>query len=225
MGKRSAVLAAVLLAGLPLAASAGTLRSAMNSVGVYGEGQGFSSQYSGGPDAGLGLRGTTLQGNWFGTAGVHYDFGGYGTPTPSGGHVWGVGVKAGYLIPLGGHFRVGPYLGYDHLQFHEEFFGGAAHIGSENDALGGGLYAAWAPVSRLSIQVYAGYLGGINASGDVNGTAVHVRSSNVVQVGALTDYRLTGPVHLFAAFRYNHLNGDFKGNQYRWLAGAAYSFG
>jgi hypothetical protein len=168
--KLSKVVIGLALMLAPLAASAGTLKAAMNSVGAYVEGQNVSGVY-GGPDAGVGIRGGATLGNWFGTAGFHYDFGGYSDPAPSGGYIWGMDVKAGYLVPISAGIKVGPYFGYNHIQTHADLFNGTLRAGSGLDAVGGGIYAAWAPMRRLSFQAYAGYLAGIHSSVNINGVS------------------------------------------------------
>lgn len=227
--KLNKVVVGLTLMLVPVAASAGTLRAAMNSVGAYVEGQGVSS-VQGGPDVGLGIRGGATLGNWFGTAGFHYDFGGYGsygTSAPSGGYIWHMDVKAGYLVPLSTRIRVGPYFGYSHLQTHEDF-NGILRTGAGMNAVGGGIYAAWAPMQRLSFQAYAGYLAGVSSSLSINGFPIPTQNTpNIVQVGVLADYRISGPVHAFAAVRYDHIGHEAGagGSQYRGLVGVSYSFG
>ncbi len=225
--KLSKVVIGLALMLAPLAASAGTLKAAMNSVGAYVEGQNVSGVY-GGPDAGVGIRGGATLGNWFGTAGFHYDFGGYSDPAPSGGYIWGMDVKAGYLVPISAGIKVGPYFGYNHIQTHADLFNGTLRAGSGLDAVGGGIYAAWAPMRRLSFQAYAGYLAGIHSSVNINGVSESAtKTPNITQVGALADYQLSGPVHAFAAVRYDHISneGGAGGDQYRGLVGVSYSFG
>ncbi|MBU2765466.1 hypothetical protein HAP94_04495 [Acidithiobacillus ferrivorans] len=219
---------AVAIAALsPTIAAADTAGSAMNSLGLFGEVAG-STMY-GSPGAGAGITGgITFGRNWFANATVRYDFGaGLDSNGTSGGHTLTADVKGGYLFHLSSAFAIGPYVGFDHYGYAATFAvpgNPATKVTAGEEELGGGLYAAWSPVARLTFLTSVGGYDGLGANAQVNGNRVPAYSSVLVQSSLKAYYRVSGPLYAFVGFQSDDYTGLHGDNFLRGDVGVAYSY-
>lgn len=227
-----AVAAAASLLGLGTAFAG--VSGPLNSVAAYGNISGVTNS-GGNLTGGVGVKASYLNSNgWLFTAGYHHDFGApFASPyDTTGGGTSGINVKAGYLFQVVPDLVAGPYLGYDYTHFGVNFTkdATAANLSYDNNAIGGGLYAAYG-MGYLTVSANVGYLAGIDAtdtlSADgqklaVNGSKV---SSNMLQFGLQADYKITGPWYALAGFKYDrYMNGSLHINTLQGDFGIGYSF-
>jgi len=137
-------------------------------------------------------------------------------------------ARIGKGFAIGENAMVGPYVACQYGQFTESLDGYKETY--DNNALGGGLFAAVAATNEITLSGHVGYLAGISASASgVTGTP----SSNVLQVGGRADYRFdsrwSGFVrvahdHYSASDSVNGVNGNAHINNIRGIFGLAYHY-
>jgi hypothetical protein len=260
MRKKIIMVAAITAAAIPVAASANALSSGLNSIGVYGQIVGTPSTVSasdpngsitasgGNTEGGVGVTLSGVNSDLFFThlgfdygAGPAINGGSYtlynksGTAVASGsgsanvgGHTLQFNARLGKGFAIGENAMVGPYVAYQYGQFTEGLDGYKETY--DNNALGGGLFAAVAATNEITLSGHVGYLAGISASASgLTGTP----SSNVLQVGGRADYRFDTRWSGFVGVAYdrysasdsvNGVNGNAHINDIRGIFGLAYHY-
>ncbi len=193
----------------------------LNNVGVYGEYAGITNSGES-SSGGIGARAEGYWNGFYGDADLGYTFGTLSS-APAG-HSTLVNLKLGYGLSLGNQVVVGPYLGYQYFGNTNRYDGLA--LTDSNNALGGGLFAAWAPDSRWGVQGHIGYLDGVSSSLTDNvGDGYSQSAANLLSVGAEVDYRISGPWSVFTALHYDHyMESGQSLNLLRGVFGASVSF-
>lgn len=229
----AAVVAAISMASFGTAFANG-VSGPLNSVAVYGNIAGITNT-GGNTTGGLGIKGSYLNSNgWLFTAGYRHDFGApFASPyDTTGGSMTGINVKAGYLMQVAPDLVVGPYLGYQYSHFGVNFTENAtaANLSYANNAIGGGLYAAYG-TGDLTFTGNVGYLAGIDATDTLSADGQKISandsrlSSNLLQVGLQADYKISGPWYALAGFKYDrYLNGPSHITLLQGDFGVGYSF-
>lgn len=229
------VMVATLLAA-PALASADSLSTGLDNIGVYGQivgtpttiSAGNSGSVSGGnTTGGVGISATGVNSQWWFThLGFNYGAGPIVSNSSyhSGGHSLQFNARIGKGFEVANDVIVGPYLGYQYTQFSFGLDGYSASY--NNNALGGGIYGAVAPTSQITLTGHVGYLAGVSAN---NGNP----SANVLQIGAKADYRFDSEWSGFVGVGYNRYsasqqfyatNVGLHVNDIRGIFGLAYHF-
>ncbi len=214
---------------IPLGANANILRDGLNSLGVYGQIVGTPSRVIAGNSYGsiIASGGNTTTGVgvafngansewWFAHLGFDYGVGpvlsggtytiytptgvkvaGGPSPTHVRGHSLQFNARFGKGFRIARNAIVGPYIGYQCAQFTLWVKGqSAAYV---NNALGGGVYGAIAPTSRITVSGHIGYLGGISTNAP---------GANVLQVGTKADYRFDSSWSGFVGVDYDNYSAS-----------------
>ena len=239
---------------VPLGANANVLRNGLDSLGIYGQVVGTPSHVTAGnaygsitasggnttTGVGVAFNGANSEW-WFAHLGFDYGVGpalnggtytiysptgvkvGSG-PSPSNisGHSLQFNARFGKGFQVAQNVIVGPYIGYQCAQFTLWVMGqSAAYV---NNALGGGVYGAIAPTSRITISGHIGYLGGISTNAP---------GANVLQVGTKADYRFDSSWSGFVGAYYDRYSAsgrmgtasrDIRVNDVRGIFGLAYHY-
>lgn len=217
----ASLFAAVFALGLPVVASANdSIHDTINSVGIFGQGTGSGKT---GDAAGLGVTAGHTFGQFFTTATFRYSL--TGAPVAyngTGGNFWTFDFDGGYLMPLSSDFQVGPYLGYNHLAYSRTY--GPQSLSASDNNLGGGIYAAWSPMNRVTLLSHVGGYGAFGSSAHIAGYQIRSYNSDLVQVGLKADYRISGPIHVFAGFQYDDYTGSHGLPVYNGSMGVSYTY-
>jgi len=256
--KRFLILAAL---AIPAFASADSLSTGLDSIGVYGQivgtpttisasipGYGSATASGGNTTGGIGVSATGVnQQLWFTHLGFNYAFGpainsatatvynASGNPIASGsgsvndhGHSLQFNARLGKAFEVAHDVIVGPYIGYQYAQFSVGLDGYSASYG--NNAVGGGIYAAMAPSSQITLSGHLGYLAGVSATAT---DAKNTPSADDLQVGAKADYRFDSRWSGFVGVDYDRYSasdqvnatlGNAHINDVRGLVGMAYHY-
>ena len=202
---------AALAAAVPALAAASPLSSAINTVGVYGEGVGVTNGNSTG---GIGVHLSGLN-RWDFFTLLDYNYAFDNVLANTDGHYQSVDAKIGKAFSIGPSILIGPYVGYQYANFYAKVPGFSASY--DNNAVGGGLFGALAAAPDLVFTGNVGYLGGVGASGPLS-------TSDVVEVRTQADYRIMGPWYAFAGLSYNHYTVNSGYDLLRGYAGLSYTF-
>ncbi len=193
----------------------------LNNVGVYGEYAGITNSL-GSSSGGVGVRAESYWSGIYGNADISYTPG--TLSNAPGGHSTMVNLKLGYGVPIDSSLVVGPYVGYQYFANTNTVDGFS--LTDSNNAVGGGVFAAWAPDSRWGVQGQLGYLAGVSSSlSDGAGYGFYQQAANLLNVNAEVDYRISGPWSLFAGLHFDHyMESGQSLNLLRGTFGAMLSF-
>ena len=192
----------------------------LNNVGIYGQYAGITSAGES-SSAGIGGRLETEWNGLFGSADIGYTPGSL-TADPHGSSTL-VNMKLGYGFSPVANVMVGPYLGYQYFGVSNSYQG--VTLTDSNNALGGGVFAAWAPSNTWGVQGHIGYLAGVSSSVNGDGYNLAGQAANLLNMGVEVDYRVSGPWNVFAGIHYDHyMEAGATMNLIRGVVGASLSF-
>ena len=214
-----AIFAAFGMLSLPVMASANTIDNAINVIGISGQYVGTHEGSAGG----IGVNAGATFGQFFTTANVQDVFSGAPASNQgTDGQFWTMNVDGGYLFKIANDFQVGPYLGFNRMSYSRTY--GPQSLSASDNNLGGGVYAAWSPVHRLTLLAHVGGYGAFGASAHIAGYSIQAYNSNLVQAAFKTDYRFTRHFHAFAGFDYDDYTGAYGLPVYNGSVGIAYTY-
>jgi len=192
----------------------------LNNVGIYGEYAGITSAGES-SSAGVGGRLETEWNGLVGSVDIGYTPGSL-TADPHGSSTL-INMKLGYGLSPVANVMVGPYLGYQYFGVNNTFDG--TTLTDSNNAMGGGIFAAWAPNNTWGVQGNIGYLAGVSSSVSGDGYNLSGQAANLLNMSAEVDYRVSGPWSVFAGLHYDHyMEAGATMNLIRGEVGASLSF-
>lgn len=203
MNYRTTLLAAALMGLSPFAFAAGGIPMALNQVGIAGTIQGVAN-HLGQTTGGIGVRASYFTNGILATASYGHQFGS-SFSQETGGYSNTFNLRGAYLMPMANNFAVGPYLGYSFENL--GYSHGGNSFSNSGNYLGGGLYAAYSPMPRLTVTGYAGYLASISTHFNIAYAGQTLASGgngnqNLFQTGLTAYYRVSGPLYAYTGFSY-----------------------